>query len=127
MTTVTIGVASRADLSARFVAAMNGKRQGSFISFATTDLLFKTLSQTRWQIICEMIGSGPTSIHELACRLDRDVKCVHEDVRALLNTGVLDHADGGAVVFPYDAVHVDFMIEAQGLESSRQREDPQNS
>jgi hypothetical protein len=37
------------------------------------------------------------------------VKAVHSDVQALLKAGVL-HRDGRNIVFPYDAVHVDFML-----------------
>ncbi len=37
-------------------------------------------------------------------------RAVHGDVHALLNAGVLDRTDDGRVVFPYDAVHVDFML-----------------
>jgi hypothetical protein len=34
---------------------------------------------------------------------------VHGDTTALVNAGVLDRTDDG-VVFPYDAVHVDFTL-----------------
>jgi predicted transcriptional regulator len=40
------------------------------------------------------------------------VKSVHRDVHALLNAGVLERTDDGAIEFPYDAVHVDFMLKA---------------
>jgi len=42
-------------------------------------------------------------------RVGRDVKAVHDDVTALLHAGALDQAEAG-VVFPYDAVHVDFTL-----------------
>ena len=34
------------------------------------------------------------------------------DLRALLDAGLIDPDDGGRVVFPYDAVHVDFTLKA---------------
>jgi hypothetical protein len=37
------------------------------------------------------------------------MKAVHGDVQALLAAGVL-HKEGRGIVFPYDAVHVDFML-----------------
>ena len=43
-----------------------------------------------------------------ARRAGRDVKAVHGDVHALLDAGVLE--DDSRVVFPYDTVHVDFML-----------------
>jgi predicted transcriptional regulator len=59
-----------------------------------------------------MTGQGPLTIREIARRVDRDVKAVHGDVHALLEAGVIDRTDEGLVVFPYDAVHVDFMLKA---------------
>ena len=40
---------------------------------------------------------------------ERDVKAVHGDLHALFASGVIDRA-GRGVVFPYDGVHVDFML-----------------
>ncbi len=34
---------------------------------------------------------------------------MHGDIQALINAGVLDRT-GEGVKFPYDAVHVDFML-----------------
>jgi predicted transcriptional regulator len=57
-----------------------------------------------------MTGQGEMTIREIARRIDRDVKAVHGDVQALLLAGVLDRAESGRVVFPYDAVRVDFTL-----------------
>jgi hypothetical protein len=37
---------------------------------------------------------------------------VHGDVHALLNAGVLRKTDEGQIVFPFDALHVNFVIKA---------------
>jgi predicted transcriptional regulator len=37
---------------------------------------------------------------------------VHRDVHALLDAGVIERNAEGAIVFPYEAVHVDFMLQA---------------
>ena len=50
------------------------------------------------------------SIREAARRVERDVKALHGDVQSLLNAGVLRPADKRKVIFPFDAVHVDFML-----------------
>jgi predicted transcriptional regulator len=47
-----------------------------------------------------------------ARRSGRDVKAVHGDVHALLAAGVLRRNADGKIKFPFDAVHVDFMLEA---------------
>ena len=75
-------------------------------------LLFKTLSCKRWELLNAMTGAGPMSIREAARRVERDVKAVHGDVTALINAGILSKTDDGMIVFPYDAIHVDFMLKA---------------
>jgi len=57
-----------------------------------------------------MAGQGSMAIREIARRVKRDVRAVHSDVHALLKAGVLDRTDDGRVVFPYDAIHLDFML-----------------
>ncbi|QXP83122.1 hypothetical protein [Methylococcus sp. Mc7] len=52
------------------------------------------------------------TIREVSRRVGRDVKAVHGDVKTLLNAGLLDKTEAGKVVFPYDSVHVDFVMKA---------------
>ena len=111
MKTVTLTVASRASAKRRTAAAFASEAQGEFISFATVDLLWKVLTTKRWKILQVMTGQGELSIREVARRVSRDVKAVHSDVTALLNAGVVERTAAG-VVFPYDAVHVDFTLQA---------------
>ena len=46
---------------------------------------------------------------QAARRLGRDVKRVHENVRALLAAGILDRTYDGQMVFPRDAAPVNFV------------------
>lgn len=110
MRTVTLGVSSIEDTQRQMAKAFQGERVGEFISFATVDLLWKVLTAKRWDILQAMTGQGELTIREVARRVDRDVKAVHGDVRALLLAGVLDRTERGRVIFPYDAVHVDFTL-----------------
>ena len=110
MRTVTLGVSSVHDAQKQTAAAFGGEYVGEFISFATVELLWKVLTAKRWDILQAMTGQGEMTIREIARRVDRDVKAVHGDVRALLLAGVLDRAESGRVVFPYDAVRVDFTL-----------------
>ena len=82
------------------------------ISFATPELLWKVLTTKRWELLKVLCGAGPVSIREAARRVDRDVKAVHSDITALLNAGVLDRAEGGGIIFPFDAVKVEFLLQA---------------
>jgi predicted transcriptional regulator len=112
MKTVTLQVAKLDDVKRRARAAFKGKKQGSYISFATPELLFRLLTAKRWELIRALNGSGPVTIREAARRVDRDVKAVHGDIHALLRAGVLRKTDEGLIVFPYDAIHVDVMLRA---------------
>lgn len=110
--TVTLGVADRAEVSRRAAEAFRGRAQGTFISFATPELLFKLLTTKRWEILRAMTGAGPLSIRETARRVERDVKAVHGDVTALRTAGVLRRTDDGLVEFPFDAIRVDVVLRA---------------
>lgn len=113
MNIVVIGVSGREEANARFTRALEtGKRQGAYRSFESTADLWRTLSPKRWEMLKIMTGTGGLSLREVARRLERDVKGVHTDVHALLNAGLLDKTDDGKIIFPFDAVHVDFMLKA---------------
>ena len=112
MGSVALGVCSREKINARFLRAFEGEPQGEFISFESPELLFKVISGKRWDLLKVMTGAGPMTIREAARRMLRDVKAVHGDVQALLKAGLLQKTEKGQIIFPYDAVHVDFMLEA---------------
>lgn len=59
-----------------------------------------------------LAGVGLVTIREAARRVQCDVKAVHGDVHALLNAGLLEKTEDGKILFPYDAIHVDFMVRA---------------
>jgi predicted transcriptional regulator len=112
MHTVTLVVSSHEKINRRFLRAFEGEPQGAFISFESPELLFKVISGKRWELLKVMTGAGPMTIREAARRLQRDVKAVHGDVQALLKAGILQKTDKGQIVFPYEAMHVDFMLNA---------------
>ena len=112
MNTITIDVRSLADTLADTARAMNtGKATAPRFSFATPELLWATLTAKRWELLKVLAGAGAVSIREAARRVGRDVKAVHGDVHAMLDCGLLHKTDAG-IEFPYDAVHVDFMLKA---------------
>ncbi len=82
------------------------------ISFATPELVWKVLTAKRWDLLKMLCGAGPVSIREAARRVGRDVKAVHSDITALLAAGVLDRAEGGGIVFPFETIKVEFMLQA---------------
>ena len=109
---VTIGIAAPDEAKQRALRAFEGEAQGSFISFANAELLWKVITPKRWQVLRVLTGAGPIAIRELARRVGRDVKSVHGDVQVLLKAGVIDRAEDGRIFFPYDEIHVDFVWRA---------------
>jgi predicted transcriptional regulator len=90
----------------------SAKPLGAYITFPTIEMMWKVLTAKRWEIVQALCGAGPMSLREAARRVGRDVKAVHTDAHALLRAGVLEKTDDGKIVFPYDAVHIDFMLKA---------------
>lgn len=114
MKIVTLDVRSPEDSMGDFAAVwQTGVAESAVrISFATPELLWQVLSAKRWYLLKVLCGAGPISIRETARRVGRDVKAVHGDVTALLNAGVLDRVDDGRIVFPFDAVKIEFLLQA---------------
>ncbi len=114
MKTVTLEVRGLTDTLVDAVRAMKagtGDAEAR-IGFATPELLWQVLSAKRWELLKALCGAGPVSIREAARRVGRDVKAVHGDVTVLLNAGVLSRGADGRIEFPYDAVKVEFMLQA---------------
>jgi predicted transcriptional regulator len=114
MKTLTLDVRSPEDAMAVFSDAWRGRKRqpAARISFASPEVLWKVLSARRWELIKALCGAGPVSIREAARRVGRDVKGVHGDVVALLQAGILNRTQSGAIEFPYQAVKVEFRVEA---------------
>lgn len=114
MKTVVLEVRSPEDSMANFAQSWKtGKPERSArISFATPELLWQVLTAKRWELLKVLCGAGPVSIREAARRVERDVKAVHADITALLKAGVIDRAEDGGIVFPFEAVKVEFLLEA---------------
>ena len=85
MKTVTLEVRAPEEGMDEFVQAWrSGKAQRAVrIGFATPELLWKVLSAKRWELL-----------------------------KALLAAGLLNRTETGNVEFPYDAVKVEFLLQA---------------
>lgn len=114
MKTVILDVRPADEAARDFVTAWKtGKAQKhARISFPTPELLWKVLTAKRWELLKAMCGAGPLTVREAASRVHRDIKSVHCDLTALLQAGVLDRNESGQVEFPYEAVKVEFMLQA---------------
>ena len=112
MNVLTVTIATREEVSRRALAAFSGKAQGAHLSFSTPELLWRVLAPKRLDLLKAMAGKGPMTLRGLARAVGRDVKAVHGDIHALLDAGVIEPAPSRKIVFPHDAIHVDFMLQA---------------
>lgn len=111
---LTIGVATLAEVKARMKAAGHGARDTTpRFTFTSSEDLLRTLNPNRWGLLQALAGAGELGVRELARRVDRDVKGVHTDAAALVDCGLLEKTDTGALLFPYTGVHVEFDTRAR--------------
>lgn len=81
--------------------------QGETLNFETPGAFFSRLTSRRWAMINALLGAGETPVRELARRLDRDVKRVHEDASALVELGLIERTERGGLLCPYEDIHMD--------------------
>ena len=114
MKTVILDVRRPSDSMAEFAKAWKtGKAEKTArISFASPELLWAVLTAKRWELLKALCGAGAVSIREAARRVGRDVKAVHGDVIALIRAGLIERTEEGGIVFPFEAIKVEFMLEA---------------
>ncbi len=100
-------------MSSFVTAWKTGKGEKSArLTFASPEVLWQVLTAKRWELLKVLCGLGPVSMREAARRVGRDVKAVHGDITALLHAGVLERAEGGGIIFPYEAIKVEFLLQA---------------
>lgn len=92
-------------------AAIDGP--GETLSFETPGAFLGRLTERRWAILCALQQDGGTvGLRELARRLARDVKRVHEDAAELVALGLIERTPSGALCCPFEDIHVDMHIAA---------------
>lgn len=108
--TITVQPDWRGALRAAGRAAQAGRYQGERLNFETPEAFFGSLTARRWALVHTLQGAGEISVRELARRVGRDVKRVHEDVTVLAELGLLDRTERGGVVCPFTDIHVDMHL-----------------
>lgn len=86
--------------------------QGEVLNFESAGSFFSKLTERRWTLVHTLQGKGPMAVRELARRVARDVRRVHDDVEVLAELGLVERTDSGGVVCPFDAVHIDMKLTA---------------
>jgi predicted transcriptional regulator len=109
---LTIDVSTIEATKARMRDAFKGKGTATArYSFLSAEDMARMLTPSRWRIIAAMTGAGALGVREVARRVERDVKGVHNDLSALASNGLIDR-EGDKYLFPYRQVKVAFELRA---------------
>lgn len=92
------------------VGLATGEYQGETLNFESPSAFFSRLTERRWNLLDALLGSGTVGVRELARRLHRDVKRVHEDATALIELGLIEKDERGALCCPFENIHVDMVV-----------------
>ena len=110
--TITLTPDWRAALRAAGTRAKGKGYQGEVLNFETAGAFFSRLGDKRWALVHALQGQGLMAVRELARRVGRDVKRVHEDVQVLTELGLLERSESGGVLCPFATVHIDMHMQA---------------
>lgn len=110
--TITLRPDWKAALRAAGKAARANSYQGEVLNFESPAQFFGQLTEKRWDVVRVAQGQGELPVRELARRLARDVKRVHEDVVLLTELGLLERTDSGGVICPFASLHIDMYLQA---------------
>lgn len=72
--------------------------------FASLRDLFSALTEKRLELMRFVASREGLNTHQLARELERNYKNVHTDVAALVELGLLDKDDEGALTAPFDEI-----------------------
>ena len=107
---VTVGESIAHNL-ARAQSAMEALQRGKpakshfGVGFAEVGQMLAVFTPKRWELIARLRETGPLTTAELARKLDRDYKNVHQDVAVLELAGLLVR-DGRKLTAPWDELQV---------------------
>lgn len=106
MKTVSFEIAAPGDAMSRLVgeAKVGHANNTARVTFRSPESMARVLTPTRWTLVQAMTGAGPVGIRDLARRVQRDVKWVHNDADALVAAGIIDRTGASKYLFPFDRV-----------------------
>ena len=109
--TITLQADWKAALRASAQAAFKAKDyQGERLNFESADAFFSRLTERRWALVHALQGAGEIAVRELARRVGRDVKRVHQDATVLVDLGLIERTERGSLCCPFSDIHVDLHL-----------------
>jgi len=111
-----VRVGGPGDALDRFEAAWNRRLEGgrpvplAVLTLPDLPALLKHLSPARWTLLAQLRAAGPSSVYELARRLQRDYKNVHTDVKRLVDLGLIERRGDATVAVVWDVVRAELRL-----------------
>lgn len=84
--------------------------QGETLNFDSPAAFFSRLTERRWAMVHALQGAGEVPVRELARRVGRDVRRVHDDAAELVALGLLERSERGGLICPFADIHVDMHL-----------------
>jgi predicted transcriptional regulator len=100
----TMAMAERLDRGER-------EQQAAHIAFESMETFLKVLTPNRWALLRALRNRGPSSIRALAQALGRDYRGVHADVTVLVDAGLIERDDSGAISVPWSRVSAEMALD----------------
>ena len=105
---IQVRVGTAEDMGRRFIDAWHRAERGErvreeHLTFVDFKQLLGTLSDERLRLLKEVRCESAASVRQLAERLGRNYKNVHEDIERLTAAGLLAREDG-RVMAPYETI-----------------------
>lgn len=111
--TITLQPDWRAALRQAGNRAQSSRYQGETLNLETPGAFFGRLTERRWALVTTLLGQDRLAVRELARRVGRDVKRVHEDVQVLAELGLVERDAAGGLLCPYADVHIDMHVQQE--------------
>jgi predicted transcriptional regulator len=93
--------------AAQQVSAVRQGRELDFrLSFESARSLFAELTPARLELLDTLRRVGPCSVYALAKAAERNYSNVHTDVSRLEELGLVERANGGNIIVPYESVEI---------------------
>ena len=105
--TITMQPDWRSALRATARRAEATSYQGETLNFEDPAAFFGRLTERRWGLVRALLGAGEIPLRELARRVARDVRRVHQDVTVLTELGSVERSASGGVLCPFADIHID--------------------
>src|SRR5512137_491387 len=104
--------ASLARAAQTMEALERGDTPPSYFSVGFSDIgqLLAVFTPRRWDLLAALREDGPMTIAELARRLKRDYKNVHNDVEKLVEWQALEKDEQNRVVAPFSEIVMDVRL-----------------